>query len=81
VCVAEKKELLVKARYEALAATGGRGAVRKAIERKQKKIGQKEKRSRPYAARSSADRGEGGDARRRPVAPPGGRPQKRQRFS
>ena len=45
---AEKRKLLVKARYDALAAEGGKGAVRKAIEKKQKKIGQKEKKSRPF---------------------------------
>ncbi|ESK97921.1 phenylalanyl-trna synthetase [Moniliophthora roreri MCA 2997] len=43
-----KKELLVKARYEALAAGGDQRAVKKAIEKKRKKIGQKEKRSRPF---------------------------------
>jgi ribosomal RNA-processing protein 36 len=37
----------MKARYDALAAEGGRNAVRKAIEKKQKKISQKDKRSRP----------------------------------
>ena len=45
--IAEKRKLLVKARYDALAAEGGKRAVRKAIEKKQKKIGQKEKKSRP----------------------------------
>jgi ribosomal RNA-processing protein 36 len=49
--VAEKRKLLVKARYNALAAEGGKGAVRKAIEKKQRKIGQKEKKSRPFAPR------------------------------
>ncbi|KAF5385210.1 hypothetical protein D9615_001491 [Tricholomella constricta] len=44
----DKRELLVKARYEALAADGGKRAVKKAIDKKQKKIGQKEKKSRPY---------------------------------
>ncbi|KAG6890432.1 hypothetical protein C0995_008786 [Termitomyces sp. Mi166 len=45
---ANKRELLMKARYEALAAEGGKRAVKKAIEKKQKKIGQKEKKSRPF---------------------------------
>ncbi|KAF9015123.1 hypothetical protein BDQ17DRAFT_1443068 [Cyathus striatus] len=49
----DKRELLMKARYEALAAEGGKRAVKKAIEKKQKKVSQKEKRSRPYG------RGEG----------------------
>jgi ribosomal RNA-processing protein 36 len=39
---------LVRARFEALAAGGDR-AVKKAIEKKQKKISQKEKKSRPFA--------------------------------
>ena len=46
--IADKKDLLVRARYDALAATGGKGAVKKAIEKKQKKISQKEKKSRPF---------------------------------
>lgn len=46
--LANKRELLIRARYEALAADGGKRAVKKAIEKKQKKIGQKEKKSRPY---------------------------------
>ncbi|PPQ62840.1 hypothetical protein CVT24_000534 [Panaeolus cyanescens] len=45
----DKQELLVKARYDALAKEGGQRAVKKAIEKKQKKEGQKEKRSRPFA--------------------------------
>jgi len=47
--LADKKRLLVRARYAALAVHGGDRAVKKAIERKQKKIGQKEKKSRPFA--------------------------------
>ncbi|KAH7104604.1 hypothetical protein BKA62DRAFT_692759 [Auriculariales sp. MPI-PUGE-AT-0066] len=46
----DEKELLLKARYADLAATGKRGAVQKAIERKQKKVAQKEKKSRPFPA-------------------------------
>jgi ribosomal RNA-processing protein 36 len=76
---AEKKEMLVKARYEALAAQGGRGAVRKAIERKQRKIGQKEKRSRPYAANAEHAGGAAYQTRKRGTADDGGRPQKRPR--
>ncbi|KAJ7071067.1 DUF947-domain-containing protein [Mycena amicta] len=45
----EKKQVLVRARYDALAAEGGRRAVQKAMEKKQRKIGQKEKKSRPFA--------------------------------
>jgi ribosomal RNA-processing protein 36 len=44
---AEKRELVTHARYEALAAEGGKRAVKRAIEKKQKKISQREKRSRP----------------------------------
>ncbi|KAG2361702.1 hypothetical protein BDR07DRAFT_1408914 [Suillus spraguei] len=47
---AEKKELLIKARYDAIASSGGNRAVKKAIEKKQKKQSQKEKRSRPFPA-------------------------------
>lgn len=47
---AEKKELLMKARYDAIASSGGKRAVKKAIEKKQKKQSQKEKRSRPFSA-------------------------------
>ncbi|KAJ7487561.1 hypothetical protein B0H11DRAFT_2013865 [Mycena galericulata] len=61
---AEKKEFLVRARYDALAAEGGKRAVKKAIEKKQKKLGQKEKKSRPFAKGSGLKRkagdGEGG---------------------
>ncbi|KAG1745946.1 uncharacterized protein EDB91DRAFT_1345601 [Suillus paluster] len=53
----EKKELLMKARYEDIASSGGKRAVKKAIEKKQKKTSQKEKRSRPFPA--SADNGWG----------------------
>jgi ribosomal RNA-processing protein 36 len=48
--LAEKKELLMKARYDAIASSGGKRAVKKAIEKKQKKQSQKEKRSRPFPA-------------------------------
>ncbi|KAF5385439.1 hypothetical protein D9757_005326 [Collybiopsis confluens] len=50
----EKKELLVKARYGALAEEGGERAVRKSIEKKRKKIAQKEKKSRPFPEVSTA---------------------------
>ncbi|KAI5121265.1 hypothetical protein M0805_002310 [Coniferiporia weirii] len=42
-----KKELLLRARHDALAESGGRFAVRKAIEKRQKKISQKEKKRIP----------------------------------
>ncbi|KIK70929.1 hypothetical protein GYMLUDRAFT_66140 [Collybiopsis luxurians FD-317 M1] len=49
----EKKELFVKARYGALAEQGGQRAVKKSIEKKRKKIAQKEKRSRPFTKTDS----------------------------
>lgn len=70
---AEKKEFLVRARYDALAAEGGKRAVKKAIEKKQKKIGQKEKRSRPFAKGSASLKRTSGDGE-------GGPPAKRRRL-
>lgn len=46
----EKKRAVLKARFEGM----GRGEARKAMERRQKRIAQKEKRARPWA------KGEGG---------------------
>ena len=71
---AEKKELLTRAKFEALAESGGRGAVKKAIEKKQKKINQKEKKKRPYVP---------GEHGKRPsrLAQTDSRPNKRQRMS
>ncbi|KAJ7634264.1 hypothetical protein DFH06DRAFT_1284458 [Mycena polygramma] len=68
---AEKKEFLVRARYDALAAEGGKRAVKKAIEKKQKKIGQKEKKSRPFA--------KSGGLKRKGTDNDGGPPQKRRK--
>ncbi|KLO17037.1 DUF947-domain-containing protein [Schizopora paradoxa] len=45
-----KKELLLKARHDALVETGGKAAVKKAIEKRQRKVNQKEKRSMPSFA-------------------------------
>ncbi|KAK0245374.1 hypothetical protein EDD85DRAFT_800725 [Armillaria nabsnona] len=56
---ADKKNLLTRARYDALAQSGGERAVKKAIEKKQKKIGQKEKKSRPFGKRSAPSEGAG----------------------
>ncbi|KAI4523067.1 DUF947-domain-containing protein [Schizophyllum commune Loenen D] len=60
----EKREMLAKARYDALAKEGGKSAVSKAIDKKRKKIAQKEKKARPFA------KGQGGDrpVKRRKVA-------------
>ena len=48
MCVAEQRQLMMKARYEALAKEGGAQAVKKAMLKRQKKVSQSEKRSRPY---------------------------------
>lgn len=97
VCdAADKRELLTKAKYEALAGAGGRGAVRKAIERKQRKVNQKEKKRRPFVpgegrGRPNANRiplqgqrgggGGAGGGRGGEGGGGGGRPSKRQRTS
>jgi ribosomal RNA-processing protein 36 len=46
--IADKKKLLLKARFDAMAAEGGKKAVKKAIEKKQKKQSQRETKSRPF---------------------------------
>jgi len=51
---AEKRELVTRARYDALAVEGGKRAIKKAIEKKRKKINQREKRSRPFPKTSMA---------------------------
>ena len=53
---AEKRDLLVRARYDALAADGGKRAVKRAMEKKQKKVGQKEKKSRPIPRARNRER-------------------------
>ncbi|KAI9069293.1 DUF947-domain-containing protein [Trametes sanguinea] len=77
----DKKALLLRAKYEALASEGGRGAVRKAIEKKQKKVSQKEKKRRPQIGgpppRMSRD---AGPSRKRTHGGEGG-PRKRSRTS
>ena len=45
----------MKARYEALAKEGGARAVKKAILKKQKKVSQSEKRSRPFKKRKGME--------------------------
>lgn len=62
--VAAKKELLLRARYDALAASGGKRAVKKAIEKRQKKVSQKEKKSRPSFASRPEREMTGGSKRR-----------------
>ncbi|KAF9457058.1 hypothetical protein BDZ94DRAFT_1203379 [Collybia nuda] len=70
----EKRELLVRARYDALVVEGGKRAVQKAIGRKQKKIGQKEKKSRPFQAGPQL-----GGKRGSPAGPEDGWPEKKRR--
>lgn len=53
---AEKKNLVMQARFEALAKEGGQKAIRKAIEKKGKKMSQKERRSRPYSKEQNGKR-------------------------
>ncbi|OJA17160.1 hypothetical protein AZE42_00197 [Rhizopogon vesiculosus] len=78
----EKKELLMKARYEEIASSGGKRAVKKAIEKKQKKISQKEKKSRPFPASQAGDSAGGGQKRpaRFALAEEGSKPSKRRKF-
>ncbi|TBU63874.1 hypothetical protein BD310DRAFT_841291 [Dichomitus squalens] len=73
---ADKKELLLRAKYDALAERGGRGAVRKAIEKKQKKVNQKEKKKIPFVPGQLSNTGsrstwEGGPARLKRAHPGG----------
>lgn len=79
--LAEKKGLLLKARYDDLAASGKRGAVQKAIDKKHRKVAQKEKKSRPFPAPSRS----GGEARTSDSASRSrsadSRPNKRQKFT
>jgi ribosomal RNA-processing protein 36 len=72
--VADKKDLLLKARFQALEQEGGKRKVKKAIEKKQKKIAGKEKKSRPFArgqggagTGAGGGGGDGGDRKRRRV--------------
>jgi len=82
--LADKKALLVRARHDALAVTGGKRAVKKAIEKKRKKIGQKEKKSRPFAREQVSGDGQGLTFSKQPFSPSsrtdGERSKKRQRV-
>ena len=42
-----KRDLLLKSRFDALEADGGKMAVKKALDKKRKKVASKEKKSRP----------------------------------
>ncbi|WVQ66082.1 uncharacterized protein L199_004260 [Kwoniella botswanensis] len=62
----EKRDLLLKSKFESLEAQGGKSAVKKAMEKKRKKIASKEKKSRPFAKGSGGGAGGGeGGARKR----------------
>lgn len=52
--IAEKKKLLLKARYDAVAAEGGKRAVKKVVERKRRKLSQSETRSRPFSRNANS---------------------------
>ncbi|KAJ9097162.1 hypothetical protein QFC21_004831 [Naganishia friedmannii] len=64
---ADKKDLLLKARFQALEKEGGKRKVKKAIEKKQKKIAGKEKKSRPFARGQGGPGGEDTAKKRRRV--------------
>ncbi|OWZ37828.1 rRNA biogenesis protein RRP36 [Cryptococcus neoformans c45] len=61
----EKKDLLLKARFETLEKQGGKTAVKKLVEKKRKKLASKEKKSRPFAKGAE---GMGRDTKRRRIA-------------
>lgn len=64
--IGEQKDVLLKARFENLEKKGGKTAVKKAIEKKRKKVAGKEKKSRPFAPGSQG--GAGGEGKRRRTA-------------
>ncbi|KAH9081873.1 hypothetical protein EDB83DRAFT_591627 [Lactarius deliciosus] len=51
---AEKKKLLLKARYDAAAAEGGKRAVKKIVQRKRRKLSQHETKSRPFSRNTNS---------------------------
>ncbi|ORY34770.1 hypothetical protein BCR39DRAFT_514618 [Naematelia encephala] len=51
----EKRDLLLKSKFNALEERGGKSAVKKAVEKKRKKIASKEKKSRPFAKGAKDD--------------------------
>ncbi|KAH9178929.1 hypothetical protein EDB89DRAFT_1929178 [Lactarius sanguifluus] len=51
---AEKKKLLLKARYDAVAAEGGKRAVKKIVQRKRRKLSQNETKSRPFSRNTNS---------------------------
>ncbi|CAE6467711.1 unnamed protein product [Rhizoctonia solani] len=82
ICTAEKRELLLKAKFDDLAASGGQNAVRKAIDKRKKKITQKEKKARPFSkaqARAFSQTG-GSGSDNRPSTSGSGHDKKRRRI-
>ncbi|KDN49974.1 hypothetical protein RSAG8_01310, partial [Rhizoctonia solani AG-8 WAC10335] len=78
----EKRELLLKAKFDDLAASGGQNAARKAIDKRKKKITQKEKKARPFSkaqARAFSQAG-GSGSDNRPSTSGGGHDIKRRRI-
>ncbi|WVW86961.1 hypothetical protein I302_109017 [Kwoniella bestiolae CBS 10118] len=65
----EKRDLLLKSKFESLEAKGGKTAVKKAMEKKRKKIASREKKSRPFAPGGGGGGGtsEGGARKRQRV--------------
>ncbi|KAH9065949.1 hypothetical protein EDB87DRAFT_1554613 [Lactarius vividus] len=51
---AEKKKLLLKARYDAVAEEGGKRAVKKIVQRKRRKLSQNETKSRPFSRNTNS---------------------------
>ncbi|THH34008.1 hypothetical protein EUX98_g136 [Antrodiella citrinella] len=79
----DKKELLVRAKYEALEEDGGKSAVKRAIEKKQKKVNSKERKRRPFSVNQSRGGSDSGWAGKRMRDAAAGEriPNKRQRVS
>jgi ribosomal RNA-processing protein 36 len=72
----EKKRAVLKARFEGM----GRGEARKAMERRQKRIAQKEKRARPWAKGDSGRQTEALVLRKRKGTELAGEERKRRRV-
>lgn len=78
--IAEKKKLLLKARYDAVAAEGGKRAVKKIVEKKRKKLSQHETKSRPFPRNASSVTPQPSRKRTRP-GKDGGSTNKRQKLA
>ncbi|KAG8763822.1 rRNA biogenesis protein rrp36 [Ceratobasidium sp. 423] len=77
----EKRDLLLKAKFDDLATSGGQNAVRKAIDKRKKKIAQKEKKARPFSkAQAKAFSQAGGPSGSNRPGTSGGHDKKRRRI-